>query len=448
MRSRVHASLLALLAVCALPEAARAFCGFYVASGDARLFNHRSQVALVRDGDRTVMTMASDYEGDPREFALVVPVPTVLKRGQIHVGDSSLVAKLDAYSAPRLVQYYDPDPCPVAMLNKERIDTKSAATKVALAPYALRIADEAVRVEARYEIDEYDVLILSADDSGALLTWLKAHGYRVPMQASKVVEGYLKQGMKFFVARVDLRRRAAAGITTLRPLQIAYESPRFMLPVRLGMANANGPQELFVYAVTRTGRVEPVNYRGLKLPDAVDAPAFVKSDFNSVWRAAFDHLVDENGMGVVYTEYAWDMTWCDPCPSPPLDRDEMRSLGVWWLDDPSDRTVFLTRLHARYDRASFPEDLVLQATADRTNFQAKVVVHNEWQGEAKCEAASAYVNSLPARREREASSLAAFTGWSVDQVRTRMGVSTAWLRPGESMTPYRATAWWETIWTK
>src|SRR6185369_8702118 len=114
MRSRVSASLLALLAVCALPEAARAFCGFYVASGDAKLFNHRSQVALVHDGDRTVMTMASDYEGDPKEFALVVPVPVVLKRGQIHVGDSTLVAKLDAYSAPRLVEYFDPDPCPVA----------------------------------------------------------------------------------------------------------------------------------------------------------------------------------------------------------------------------------------------------------------------------------------------------------------------------------------------
>jgi len=242
MRSRVHASLLALLAVCALPEAARAFCGFYVASGDAKLFNHRSQVALVRDGDRTVMTMASDYEGDPREFALVVPVPTVLKRGQIHVGDSSLVAKLDAYSAPRLVQYYDPDPCPVAMLNKERIDTKSAATKVALAPYALRIADEAVRIEARYEIDEYDVLILSADDSGALLTWLKAHGYRVPMQASRVVESYLKQGMKFFVARVDLRRRAAAGITTLRPLQIAYESPRLCSRCGSAWRTRTGPR--------------------------------------------------------------------------------------------------------------------------------------------------------------------------------------------------------------
>ena len=445
MRSRVSASLLALLAVCALPEAARAFCGFYVASGEAKLFNHRSQVALVRDGDRTVMTMASDYQGDPREFALVVPVPTVLKRGQIHVGDSSLVAKLDAYSAPRLVEYFDPDPCPVASRTWASAKALMAGAPSSYADEGMVREESAVRIEARYQVDEYDVLILSADDSTALLAWLKAHGYRVPMQASRVVESYLKQGMKFFVAKVDLGRRAAAGITTLRPLQIAYESPRFMLPVRLGMANADGPQELFVYAVTRTGRVEPANYRSLKLPESVDAPAFVKSDFSNVWRAAFDRMVQKNGMGVVYTEYAWDMTWCDPCPSPPLNRDEQRALGVWWLDE-DNPTVFVTRLHARYDRASFPEDLVLQETADRTNFQAKVVVRNEWRGEVKCENANAYVRSLPARREREAKSLADFTGWSVDRVRTRMGVSTAWLRPGESTTPYSSVEWWGKLW--
>jgi hypothetical protein len=390
--------------------------------------------------------MASDYQGDPKEFALVVPVPVVLKRGQIHVGDPSLVTKLDAYSAPRLVEYNDPDPCPVAALQDRVLATKAGVIQIDnLSVRAGRAFETAVRIEARYQVDEYDVLILSADDSTALLAWLKSHGYRVPMQASRVVESYLKQGMKFFVAKVDLRRRAAAGIATLRPLQIAYESPRFMLPVRLGMANADGFQDLFVYAVTRTGRVEPANYRSLRLPDAVDAPAFVKGDFSNVWRSAFDHLVEKNGMGVVYTEYAWDMTWCDPCPSPPLNRDEQRALGVWWLDDPN-ATVFVTRLHARYDRASFPEDLVLQETADRTNFQAKVVVRNEWQGEAKCENANAYKRSLPARREHEARELADFTGWSMDRVRTQMGVSTAWLRPGESMTPYNPADWWEKLW--
>src|SRR4029079_6581995 len=97
---------LSLLARSALP-----FCGFYVAKADAKLFNRASQVVLARHDDKTVLTMANDYKGELREFAIVVPVPAVLERGQIRVGDRSLVEHLDAYSAPRLVEYFDPDPC-------------------------------------------------------------------------------------------------------------------------------------------------------------------------------------------------------------------------------------------------------------------------------------------------------------------------------------------------
>src|SRR3982750_4262177 len=88
-----------------------AFCGFYVAKADTKLFNKASQVVLVRDGDRTVMTMANDFQGDPKEFAVVIPVPTFLERGQIHVSEQAVIDHLDAYSAPRLVEYFDGDPC-------------------------------------------------------------------------------------------------------------------------------------------------------------------------------------------------------------------------------------------------------------------------------------------------------------------------------------------------
>src|SRR5881227_2348819 len=87
------------------------FCGFYVGKADTKLFNRASQVVLVRDGDRTVMTMASDFEGDLKEFAIVIPVPTILTREQIHVGEKALVDHVDAYSAPRLVEYFDANPC-------------------------------------------------------------------------------------------------------------------------------------------------------------------------------------------------------------------------------------------------------------------------------------------------------------------------------------------------
>ena len=88
-----------------------AFCGFYVAKADATLFNQASQVVLVRDGERTVLTMSNDYQGALKEFAIVVPVPVVLQKGQIHVGEKAVVDRLDAFSAPRLVEYFDPDPC-------------------------------------------------------------------------------------------------------------------------------------------------------------------------------------------------------------------------------------------------------------------------------------------------------------------------------------------------
>src|SRR3954454_8607723 len=104
-------SAMLVLSMLLSTRVALGFCGFYVAKADTQLFNKASKVALVRHDGKTVLTMANDYRGDPQEFALVVPVPTFLERDQIHVGDRSLLDHLDAYSAPRLVEYFDEDPC-------------------------------------------------------------------------------------------------------------------------------------------------------------------------------------------------------------------------------------------------------------------------------------------------------------------------------------------------
>jgi hypothetical protein len=282
------------------PAAAHSFCGFYVARGDAQLFNHASQVVLVRDGDRTVMTMANDFKGEPREFAIVVPVPTVLKKGQIHIGEKAVVDHLDAFSAPRLVEYFDPDPCPkpAAMM----YEMQSRAGVVNGAPMTMdarKLAKSSVVIEARYTVGEYDILILSAKESQGLEDWLVANGYRIPQGASRVLESYLKQGMKFFVAKVNLREQKKLGFEALRPIQVAYESPKFMLPVRLGMVNASGAQELFVYALSRRGRIEAVNYRTARLPSDMDVPVYVKGVFPDFYRAMFGQQVSRDDMSAV-----------------------------------------------------------------------------------------------------------------------------------------------------
>src|ERR1700710_2327910 len=83
------------------------FCGFYVSKADGTLKNKTSQVILVRDGNKTVITMYNDFKGDTKDFAMVVPVPVVLKKDDIHVVDPSIFKRLNDYSAPRLVEYWD-----------------------------------------------------------------------------------------------------------------------------------------------------------------------------------------------------------------------------------------------------------------------------------------------------------------------------------------------------
>jgi len=445
-RRTALALALGLLAAAGITGTASAFCGFYVAKADTKLFNKASQVVLVRDGDKTVLTMANDFKGDLKEFAVVIPVPTLLERGQIHVGERALLDHLDAYSSPRLVEYYDDNPC-------QRI-AYDRAMPMAAAPPAPKMQREerakklGVTIEATYTVGEYDIVILSAKESDGLETWLVESGYRIPAGASRVLGGYLKQGMHFFVAKVNLKEQGRLGFTYLRPLQIAYQSAKFMLPIRLGMVNADGPQELFIYALTRKGRVETTNYRTVRLPTGQGVPLFVKEDFGPFYKAMFSEQVKKEDMRTVFLEYAWDMSWCDPCAADPLSREELQNLGVFWLGGRSEapalgrvaQQVFLSRLHLRYDNAHFPEDLVFQETADRDNFQGRYILRHPWQGDDQCEAAVAYRRELPQRLDREAQDLASLTGWDINKIRGRLNLKAS-ANKKEELDP-----WWKGIW--
>ena len=464
-------TLLAAMALAATglsaPNAA-AFCGFYVAKADTSLFNDASRVAIARDGDRTVVTMASDYRGEPKEFAMVIPVPTVLEEGQINVASPGLIDHLDDYTAPRLVEYRDPDPC-----EEQRIYVTGTRANRAPLPAPMlesMTMDQSlgVTIEAEYEVGEYDILILSAEESSGLIRWLNLNGYKIPDGAEETVGAYLRRGMKFFVAKVNLERHADEGKTELRPIQVAYEDEDFMLPIRLGTVNADGKQELFVFALSRKGRVETTNYRTVKLPSNMDVPIFVEDAFGEFYRDMFRHQVEKENGKAVFLEYAWDMNWCDPCAADPLSPEQLRELGVMWLEErggdvptpmprpggrgapPQAVDVFVTRLHLRYDAQTFPEDLTFQATGDRENYQGRYVLRHPWLGDFnKCEAAGEYREGLVRRWEADAKELANLTGWELDDIKARMadmGHDIDALAKAANVKPNAKGSWWDRLW--
>jgi hypothetical protein len=125
------------------------------------------------------------------------------------------------------------------------------------------------------------------------------------------------------------------------------------------------------------------------------------------------------------------MGWCDPCAADPLTNKQLVELGARWIGSednvpfrgPQGANAYVTRLHVRYDAKSFPEDLALVETKDRTNFQGRYVLHHPWQGEASCAAGASYRAALPARFAEEARNLATLTGWSPRDIEMRMGMT-------------------------
>ncbi len=444
LRTLLSISVVAIALFFLITPTALAFCGFYVAKADTSLYNQASQVVIARRGNRTVLTMANDYQGEVADFALVVPVPTVLQEGQVNVGDPAIVQRLDDFSAPRLVEYFDPDPCaPVPLYDA----LPGVRTAVPSAGAARATSNEAlgVTVEAQFAVGEYDIVILSATESAGLETWLIQNDYQIPRGARDLLQPYVRQGLKFFVAKVNLTEFDRGGFQKLRPLQIAYESPRFMLPIRLGMMNAQGTQDLVVYLLSPDGQVELTNYRTVKIPSDVTLPTYVEKQFAQFYQAMFDRSYQRENREVAFLEYAWSMQGCDPCSAEPLSAEELRQAGVFWVApnrSPWESNVFITRLHVRYSRDKFPEDLVFQQTNNQEFFQGRYVMQHPYLGEATCPAAAAYRRSLPSRFEQEAQTLARLTGWDINDIRRNLPSV-----PGASAEP-EETPWWEDLWQR
>ncbi len=406
---------------------ASAFCGFYVSKADGTLKNKTSQVIIVHDGDRNVITMYNDFKGSTKDFAMVVPVPVVLRKSDIKVVDQSLFNTLNQYSQPRLVQYYDQNPC--ASYEDDKMESKVAGvalSDVVVSGYSANKRSLGVKIEAKYLVGEYDILILSAKESSGLRTWLTENGYRIPPGADEVLDPYVKSNLKFFVVKVNEEEKKKLPGNFLRPIQISFSSPKFMLPIRLGMANAEGNQDMIVYAFTKKGRIECTNYRTVALPTGKNIPLFVENNFENFYANLFQHQWKMEGKSVAMLEYAWDLSpqnfmKCDPCVAAAPSTKDLVQAGVWWVGNSGNNmneqedyssSVYFTRLHVRYNRNAFPQDLMFQETVNTENFQSRYIITHPATGDFNCEAGKKYLEQLKERRKDELEMLTYLTGKS------------------------------------
>ena len=378
---------------------AHAFCGTFVSSsGD--LFNSASEIAIVREGQRTTLTMANDFDGDPEEFAMLVPVPVVLGEDDVRVVDPLVFDRMRAYSAPRLVSYTCDELYPDPPERGQSFDV--GLFQGGCADYALQskgVADTAggyggTQIEAQFIVGEYEIVVLSSQESTGLLSWLGDNGYQVADETADLLQDYIDDGSYFFAAKVFVDR-IPSGQPDLSPLQFSYESEGFSLPIRLGTVNSSGSQDLVVYAVTPLddGRVGISNYEERE----VEALCLVEGDnFGALYTERFRSAVEGDGDDDAnwVTEYGWAIkntaTKCDPCPpgvdpTQPIPASDIVTLGFdfdggggdsgWWGSTPE---FYFTRLHIRYTPEQATDDLALYVSGLQDNTQYRYVQYEEY----------------------------------------------------------------------
>jgi hypothetical protein len=303
-----------------------AFCGFYVAGAGDKLYNHATQVVLMRAGTRTVLSMQNNYQGPAADFAMVVPVPVVLQKEDVKTLPRDVFTTVETLDSPRLVEYWEQDPCkPHAEAGSYGTIGHGSGTGVG---YGVGRGESHVKVEAEFTVAEYEIVILSADDALALDGWLHDHGYKIPDGAAQYLKPYVTAGSKFFVAKVDAKKVTfdKDGQTQLSPLRFHYDSDQFSLPIRLGLINSDGTQDLIVHILSPGTRYEVANYPNVTIPTNLEVADGTKDRFAEVYAALFDDTLAKH-QGAVVTEYAWSAATCDPCPGPPLDEKTTATLG-------------------------------------------------------------------------------------------------------------------------
>lgn len=420
--------------------------GFYVTKDEKKPEGSVSTIVIAYDSGRMVMTIESSVSGTARDLALVIPVPGFIGKEQIHVTSGDLIRKLDAYSALRLTASEDPNPC-----------TPEGAAALGAPSEGNTVAG--VKVEPVREEGNYDITLLSAAYSGRLIEWLKEKGWRLPKGGETLLRPYIDRQFHFIVAKLTLPE--GAGRHRPRPLQLAYNAPKFALPLRLAALhapeNSGGEQDLLIFTLTRGGKVEAANLRNALLPEGREVPEFIAADFNGFAEALFRRaaMID---MSAAYLEFAGDAGACSVCPAPALKKDELRELGALWLEaDAGSRIVplnpeagmsfgnsgaWLTRLHLRYRPGAVPDDLQLRETQDRKVFQPRFIVRKVWKGEdSACPVAPLYKQAVAQREQQLAQNLARLTGWPVADIGAKMNAAkTAPAKPDNE--------WWKGMWKK
>ncbi len=333
---RISVICLALLTLACAPMLADG--GFFpTPAGVAETADQRA--LIIDHGDAETLVVQTAYDGDASGFAWVIPVPTqIVGASAVGTADPQVFSTLHNLSAPR---YY-------SGLEGSTGVCGCSGSGGAGGDGSPNMGG--VTVWDSFEVDGYDVAVLSAGESGDLATWLNENGYALPAGHNDVLDYYVAKRwffVAFKIAPSDERVGSGDG-EEFRPIALTFATDELVFPMCISRVSTSDRVEVLLYVLSEH-RIRSNNYptRSIQARRTWNG-----GDFEATYDGWFEETIADAGGKALVVEFAgvFPSWWAT---APPFDA----------LLDPADE-YFVTRLRTRLTPAQMTEDVVMVAAAN------------------------------------------------------------------------------------
>jgi hypothetical protein len=285
-------SLVAAATVAAAPNVAFACGGCFIVqqSSSTVVSGHRMVVSL--STEQTVLWDQIQYNGDPTEFAWVLPI----KPGaRIEPSTSAFFDVLEATTQRQILS--PPENCS----NAKKGPVTGCAQALA-ADGDFSAPAPAVSVVHEGTVGPYETVTLHTSTEGALNQWLASHNYNVDPASQPVIDEYVAEGFDF----IALRLQPGKGVRQMTPVRVVMPGGGISLPLRMVSIGTGASVPIILYVIG-DGRWKPQNF-----PEARVETTLLAYDFDTKSSNYADlrtMALAQNGGKSWLTAYANQGTW-------------------------------------------------------------------------------------------------------------------------------------------
>jgi hypothetical protein len=197
---------------------------------------------------QTVLWDQIKYQGNPNEFAWVLPVRS---GAYIEASNDAWFAALDASTQPIISgPAYRGGGYGCGLAGCSASGGGNASNGV---------PGDQVQILSQQVVGPYETVTLRSSNGEALTSWLTAHSFAIPANIQPTIDAYTSEGFDFIALRLAPR----CGEQSMRPVRIVTPGADATLPLRMVAAGVGAQVGITLYVIGE-GRYRPQNF-----PEAV-----------------------------------------------------------------------------------------------------------------------------------------------------------------------------------